>query len=470
MRVHVVYAHPIPTSLTGRLHATVVEGLTEAGHEVDDLDLYAAGFDPVLSPEHRAGYLDAPGNRAPVEAYVARLQAADALVLCHPVWNFGWPAILKGYFDRVFLPEVAFVFGKNRLGPGLSPTSASSPASRPTARSAGGHAVLGDPPRKNGTRFLRAVCHPRVKVGYHALYDVDRTGADAGRGVRGQGRRHDAGVLTMRDPDRRAVRRLDPRARAAADAPPALAFDAVSMTYADGTEALDDISLTIAPGEFVSIVGPSGCGKSTLARIASGLVTHTGGAVRIDREHLAFTFQEPTLLPWRRVLGNVELLMELRGVPARERQRIAREQIALVGLDGFEDRYPRSLSGGMKMRASLARSLALDPSVFLFDEPFGALDEITRERLIDELSALYVARGFTGFFITHSIPEAVFLSSRVVVDDGPGLGASPPSSPSTFPIRAGPSCATTAPSSKAAPRSRWRCATRWGRPVVEAAA
>ncbi|QBY02757.1 ABC transporter ATP-binding protein [Rhodophyticola sp. CCM32] len=187
------------------------------------------------------------------------------------------------------------------------------------------------------------------------------------------------------------------------------------MTYPDGTEALRDINLTIRKGEFVSFIGPSGCGKSTLARIASGLLTHTDGTVRIDRDHLAFVFQEATLLPWRKTLQNVELMMELRGVPAAERRRKALEQMEAVGLKGFEDRFPRALSGGMKMRASLARSLSLEPSVFLFDEPFGALDEITREKLIEDLAALHREKQFTGFFITHSIPEAVYLSDRVVV-------------------------------------------------------
>ncbi|WP_323042351.1 ABC transporter ATP-binding protein [Gemmobacter sp.] len=196
---------------------------------------------------------------------------------------------------------------------------------------------------------------------------------------------------------------------------PALRFDKVSMHYPDGTVALDGVDLTLAPGEFVSVVGPSGCGKSTLLKLASGLETHTAGEIWVDRASLGYTFQDATLLPWRRVLPNVELLMELRGVPAAERRRIALEQIELVGLTGFENHYPKRLSGGMRMRASLARSLALDPGVFLFDEPFGALDEITRERLIDELIELYLRKGFTGLFITHSIPEAVYLSSRVVV-------------------------------------------------------
>lgn len=196
---------------------------------------------------------------------------------------------------------------------------------------------------------------------------------------------------------------------------PALRFDNVSMQYPDGTVALAGVDLSVAPGEFVSVVGPSGCGKSTLLKLASGLETHTGGEIWVDRASLGYTFQDATLLPWRTVLPNVELLMELRGVPAAERRRIALEQIDLVGLNGFENHYPKRLSGGMRMRASLARSLALNPGVFMFDEPFGALDEITRERLIDEVIALYLRKGFTGLFITHSIPEAVYLSSRVVV-------------------------------------------------------
>jgi putative NADPH-quinone reductase len=173
VRVHVIYAHPLETSLAATLHQTVIENLTEAGHEVDDLDLYKAGFDPVLSAEGRSLYHDVPTNRAPVQPYVERLEAADALVFCHPVWNFGWPAMLKGYIDRVFLPEVSFVFEKNRLGPGL--TNIRKLATVTTYGSKRWRAaVLGDPPRKNATRFLRAICHPRVKVSYHALYNIDR--------------------------------------------------------------------------------------------------------------------------------------------------------------------------------------------------------------------------------------------------------------------------------------------------------
>jgi NitT/TauT family transport system ATP-binding protein len=195
----------------------------------------------------------------------------------------------------------------------------------------------------------------------------------------------------------------------------AVVFDQVSITFPDGTEALSRVDLSIRNGEFVSIVGLSGCGKSTLLRIASGLTTQTSGEVWVDRRQLGYTFQDATLLPWRKVRENVELLMELRGYPAATRCRIAEDKIKLVGLCGFEDHYPRRLSGGMRMRASLARSLALDPNVFMFDEPFGALDEITRERLNDEVLDLYSRLGFTAIFVTHSIAEAVYMSSKVVV-------------------------------------------------------
>ena len=195
----------------------------------------------------------------------------------------------------------------------------------------------------------------------------------------------------------------------------AIVFSNVSMTFPDGTEALKDIDLSVRSGEFVSIVGPSGCGKSTLLRIASGLSTHTAGDIWVDRQRLGYTFQDPTLLPWRPVSENVELLMELRDYPLSARKQIAAEKIALVGLTGFENHYPKRLSGGMRMRASLARSLSLNPKVFMFDEPFGALDEITRERLNDEVRAHYRREGFTGLFVTHSIAEAVYMSTRVVV-------------------------------------------------------
>jgi len=193
-----------------------------------------------------------------------------------------------------------------------------------------------------------------------------------------------------------------------------LEFRNVSMTFPDGTEALKEVSFSVAAGEFVTIVGPSGCGKSTLLRVASGLTTHSNGECMSDRKSLGYVFQDATLLPWRTVQRNVELNAELQGVPEAERRERARQAIELVGLTGNEKKYPKQLSGGMKMRTSLARSLVMKPSVFMFDEPFGALDEISRERLQDELLRIFDHEGFAGLFITHSVPEAVFLSTRVL--------------------------------------------------------
>ncbi|GAA4782412.1 ABC transporter ATP-binding protein [Microbacterium gilvum] len=195
-------------------------------------------------------------------------------------------------------------------------------------------------------------------------------------------------------------------------------FRGVGMTYASGTTALEDVDLTVGRGEFVTVVGPSGCGKSTLLRIAAGLEHQTAGECETRTSRVGFVFQDATLLPWRTVQSNVELLAELNGLPAAERRAAAREAIELVGLTGFESSLPRQLSGGMRMRTSLARSLTLDPDLFLFDEPFGALDEITRQRLNDELLRLFAERGFGGLFITHSVAEAVYLSTRVVVMSG----------------------------------------------------
>jgi NitT/TauT family transport system ATP-binding protein len=195
----------------------------------------------------------------------------------------------------------------------------------------------------------------------------------------------------------------------------AVHFDRIGMVFPGGTQAIDEVTFSVQRGEFVTIVGPSGCGKSTLLRIASGLLEATSGHVEIDRDHLGYVFQDATLLPWRTVRKNVELLAELRGMPAAERSRKAQEAIEMVGLTGFEDHYPKSLSGGMRMRASLARTLTMRPPLFLFDEPFGAVDEITREHLNDQTQALFQAEGFAGLFITHSISEAVFLSTRVLV-------------------------------------------------------
>ncbi len=195
----------------------------------------------------------------------------------------------------------------------------------------------------------------------------------------------------------------------------ALSFDGIGMIFPDGTEALQEITFSIDRGEFITVVGPSGCGKSTLLRIASGLLEPTAGSVEVDRDRLGYVFQDATLLPWRTVRQNVELLAELHGFDTAERKRLSTAAIDLVGLQGFENHYPKSLSGGMKMRTSLARTLTLKPPVFLFDEPFGAVDEITREHLNEETQRLFQSEGFAGLFITHSISEAVFMSTKVLV-------------------------------------------------------
>ncbi len=205
-----------------------------------------------------------------------------------------------------------------------------------------------------------------------------------------------------------------------------LAVDGVSFSYAGTggrdatpTAALADASLEVAAGELVALVGPSGCGKSTLLRIVAGLVDSGHGTltgrIEVDRDRLGFVFQDPTLLDWRTVHANVELFAELAGVAKPEREAQARALIERVGLAGFEDHHPAELSGGMRMRVSLARSLVAQPTVFLFDEPFAAVDEITRHRLNDEVLDLFAESRFAGLFVTHSVAEAVYLSSRVEV-------------------------------------------------------
>lgn len=196
---------------------------------------------------------------------------------------------------------------------------------------------------------------------------------------------------------------------------PALAFDHISKTFPDGTEALRDVSFDVAFGELVAVVGPSGCGKSTLLRMASRLDVPTRGKIVVADSNLGYVFQDPTLLPWRSVQRNVELFGELEHLPVAERARRAAAAIELAGLAGFEQHKPKALSGGMRMRVSLARSLVLEPRIFLFDEPFGAVDEITRERLNVEFLSLFERQRFAGLFVTHSVAEAVYLASRVVV-------------------------------------------------------
>jgi NitT/TauT family transport system ATP-binding protein len=197
--------------------------------------------------------------------------------------------------------------------------------------------------------------------------------------------------------------------------PSLLRFEGIGMRFAGGTEALAGIGFSVARGEFVSVVGPSGCGKSTLLRIAAGLMRATSGTVAVDSPRIGCVFQQAALLPWRRLAGNVGLLAELEGIATADRQRLTREAIDLVGLTGFERHFPAQLSGGMQMRASLARALTLSPEIFLMDEPFGALDELTRERLNEEVMRLFHARRFAGLLITHAIGEAIYMSSRVLV-------------------------------------------------------
>ncbi len=211
---------------------------------------------------------------------------------------------------------------------------------------------------------------------------------------------------------------------------------AAAKTYASGTQALLPVDLCVAPGEFLTLLGPSGCGKSTLLKMVAGLLAPSSGEVRVwgeapslglspggrtgspggaARRPLGFVFQEATLMPWASVCTNVRLPLDLAGVPRPEATPRVRAALQLVGLDAFEDSLPRELSGGMRMRASIARCLVTQPSLLLMDEPFGALDEITRFRLDSDLLALWQQQGLTVIFVTHSIHEAVFLSQRVLV-------------------------------------------------------
>ena len=195
-----------------------------------------------------------------------------------------------------------------------------------------------------------------------------------------------------------------------------LELSGVGVTYPDGTQACTGVSFRLAAGEFVSVVGPSGCGKSTLLRVASGLMAPSEGtATNRAGDGTGYVFQDATLFPWRTLLRNVTLLAELRGQPRAERERRAAEAIDRVGLDGFAGHKPAALSGGMKMRASLARALVLSPRLLLLDEPFSALDELTRERLGELLQELFVTDQFAALLVTHSITEAVYLSGRVLV-------------------------------------------------------
>ena len=203
---------------------------------------------------------------------------------------------------------------------------------------------------------------------------------------------------------------------------PAIAIDSATKSYGTGAVILKDLSLNVAKREFVSIIGPSGCGKSTLLKLVAGLSPVTSGTIAVDgmtpvnaREIVSFIFQDATLLPWRTVRQNIVLGLELEGV-ARERCREkVNEVLQLVGLTHVADSYPRQLSGGMKMRVSIARALATRPQVLLLDEPFAALDEMTRDRINEDLLRLHAEQGWTSLFVTHSVAEAVFLSTRIIV-------------------------------------------------------
>ncbi len=199
----------------------------------------------------------------------------------------------------------------------------------------------------------------------------------------------------------------------------------ISKTFANGTIALDNVDLTIRPGEFLTLLGPSGCGKSTLLKMIAGLGSPSTGMIDWPQSSydaagepdrlLGYVFQEPTLLPWRTVFDNVYLPLMLSG----QRKEAVRERImavlAQVGLAGFAKSYPRELSGGMKMRVSIARALVTNPRILLMDEPFAALDEITRTKLNNDLLHLFAKQNLTVIFVTHSVYESVYLSSRIVV-------------------------------------------------------
>ena len=211
-------------------------------------------------------------------------------------------------------------------------------------------------------------------------------------------------------------------------APPQVELNGVTKRFGDGPLVLDRISFTAQTGDFISLIGPSGCGKSTLLRLVAGLSPINGGEIRVDGRtpddaaaDLAFVFQEPTLLPWLDVAHNVDLPQRLRGLGAEARVSNRRRVLELVRLADKAGAYPRQLSGGQKMRVSIARALALSPKILLLDEPFGALDEMTREHLNEELLAIRQQEAWTAFFVTHSVAEAVFLSNRIVVmASGPG--------------------------------------------------
>lgn len=209
------------------------------------------------------------------------------------------------------------------------------------------------------------------------------------------------------------------------DRPPVVEILSAEKVFANGTRALASVDLTIADGEFLTLIGPSGCGKSTLLKLIANLIEPSDGRlvwwrgdfgqVGGEGRRFAFVFQEPTLMPWARVDANVRLPLELAGMTNDKAAPIVADAIGRVGLSAFARHFPRQLSGGMKMRVSIARALATDPNLLLMDEPFGALDEFTRNKLDADLIRLWWERKLTTVFVTHSIYEAVFLSTRIIV-------------------------------------------------------
>jgi NitT/TauT family transport system ATP-binding protein len=209
-------------------------------------------------------------------------------------------------------------------------------------------------------------------------------------------------------------------------AKPLVSLRGISKTFSNGTLALKDMSLDVHEGEFISLLGPSGCGKSTALRIIAGLGEPTSGTIEwpsatsydvggTPEREIAFVFQEPTLMPWATVAANVWLPLRLKGQSKRAARDEVMEALRMVGLETFADSYPRELSGGMKMRVSIARALITKPKLLLMDEPFAALDEITRFRLNNDLLQLWQRFGWTVIFVTHSVFESVYLSERIVV-------------------------------------------------------
>lgn len=198
-----------------------------------------------------------------------------------------------------------------------------------------------------------------------------------------------------------------------------LTITGLSKQYAGGVSALRDVELRLEHGAFVSLLGPSGCGKSTLLRIVAGLIPPSSGRITWDeipaRGGIGVVFQEPTLMPWLSACKNAEVPLRIAGVAAEERRARAMQMLARVGLEGFAGAYPRTLSGGMKMRVAIARALVTRPPLLLLDEPFAALDELTRQHLNDDLLAICAAEKLTVLFVTHSAAEAVYLSGRVLL-------------------------------------------------------